>query len=264
MKNQESWRPSKYVFERGLLKGSRDKNEVGIPSRLITDLVAAMYGARLPLYARGRLLDLGCGKVPLFVAYQKLVAETVCVDWGNSMHQNKFLDLEWDLTVKLPYDDASFDTIILSDVLEHIPTPELLCHEMTRLLRPGGHVLLNVPFYYWLHETPHDFYRYTEFALRRFMNLAGLELIELRSVGGAPEVVADIIAKCLFRVPRLGAWLAALMQATAAAVLRLQVGKRVSEATRDGFPFGYFLVARRPIAVAVDSLERSRQETNRD
>jgi SAM-dependent methyltransferase len=68
----------------------------------------------------------------------------VCVDWSNSLHGNDFLDAECDLTKDLPFADASFDSILLSDVLEHIPTPERLWREMARLLKPEGKLLLFV------------------------------------------------------------------------------------------------------------------------
>jgi SAM-dependent methyltransferase len=108
------------------------------------------------------LLDLGCGKVPFYARYREYVSETVCVDWSNSLHGNGHVDAECDLTQELPFADASFDTILLSDVLEHIPAPERLWREMARLLKPGGELLSSVPFFYWLHEEPYDYYRYTK------------------------------------------------------------------------------------------------------
>jgi 2-polyprenyl-3-methyl-5-hydroxy-6-metoxy-1,4-benzoquinol methylase len=115
------WKPSKYVRRRGRLMASRDVREVGIGSRLNADLVAAVYDRELRLHARGRLLDLGCGKVPLHDSYKDFVSGSVCVDWANTAHKNPHLDLECDLTQALPFADLEFETILLSDVLEHIP-----------------------------------------------------------------------------------------------------------------------------------------------
>ncbi len=248
MKNTHDWRPSKYVLKGNILIASRNRREVAIPSRLMADLIAAQYDKALPIYAKGRLLDLGCGRAPLYLVYQRFVSDAICVDWGNSLHQNALLDLEWDLTQPLPYPSEGFDTVILSDVLEHIPNPEALWTEMARQLRPGGVIIMNVPFYYWLHESPYDFYRYTEFALRRFVDRAVLELVELHPIGGAPEIIADITSKCLYRVPRVGSPLAAFTQWITASFIRTKLGRRVSEATQDAFPFVYFLIARKPAA----------------
>ena len=125
-------------------------------------------------HARGRLLDMGCGYVPLYDAYRDLVSENICIDWQNTAHVNPYLDQMVDLTGALPFERGSFDTVLLTDVLEHIPEPTNLICEIARILRPGGKLILGVPFFYWLHEVPHDYYRYTEFALRRFCELSGL------------------------------------------------------------------------------------------
>lgn len=79
MKNANAWRPSKYVYRYGRLVASRDRAEVNVGSRLVTDLIARAYAAELPKHARGRLLDLGCGKVPLYLAYKSLVSDNTCV-----------------------------------------------------------------------------------------------------------------------------------------------------------------------------------------
>ena len=176
MRHADRWIESKYVLRRGRLRASRDTAVVGIGSRLITDRIASLYDQHLPHCARGRLIDLGCGRVPLYGAYRRLVDDVTCVDWPQSVHTGVHLDLQADLSQPLPYADASFDTIILSDVLEHVPTPDALWSEMARLLAPGGQVLLNTPFLYGVHEAPHDYGRYTEYALRRFALQAGLEV----------------------------------------------------------------------------------------
>jgi 2-polyprenyl-3-methyl-5-hydroxy-6-metoxy-1,4-benzoquinol methylase len=148
VKNKDKWVPSNFVFRRGVLAASSKGSEVGTGSRLIADIVARYYGDHIPRYARGRLLDLGCGKVPLYEAYRSYVSENICIDWENSPHRNEYVDAACDLNQRLPYGDVEFDTIILSDVLEHIPVPENMWREMWRVLKPGGSVLLNVPFYY--------------------------------------------------------------------------------------------------------------------
>jgi SAM-dependent methyltransferase len=225
---------------------SRDPKEVCVGSRLIADLIAERYVANLKLHAKGRLLDLGCGKVPLFDVYRHYVTDNICIDWENTAHKSDHLDFEADLTKELPCSDGEFDTVILSDVLEHIPEPERLCREMARVLSPKGKLLLNVPFYYWLHEQPHDYYRYTEFALRRLMDRSGMQVLQLQAIGGAPEIMVDILAKNVERVPVAGIPVAMLSQWVVSAFLHTSVGRRISEATAHNFPLGYFLVAMKP------------------
>jgi len=246
MRNADRWTESKFVRRAGRLVASRDRAEVGIGSRLITDRLAALYEAHLPQRARGRLIDLGCGKVPLYGTYRSLVDSVTCVDWPNSPHASSHLDQEVDLSQRLPFVDAAFDTIILSDVLEHVPTPELLWREMARLLAPGGQALLNVPFLYGVHEAPHDYGRYTEFALRRFAQQAGLEVAMLLPVGGSLHVLADLLAKHLAHLPLFGAPLAMAVQGIVALMDRNRWGQAVAQRTGASFPLGYFMVAVRP------------------
>jgi SAM-dependent methyltransferase len=246
MKNSDKWQPSKYVTHKGQLVASRDPKEVSVSSRLITDLIAGCYATHLKIHARGRLLDLGCGKVPLYEVYRPYIVDNICVDWQNTPHRTEHLDYETDLTRELPFREGEFDTIILSDVLEHVPEPEHVCGEIARILSPGGKLLMNVPFYYWLHETPYDYYRYTEFALRRFMERSGMRLLQLHAIGGAPEIMADILAKNVIRLPVLGAPAAMFSQWAVSICRRTSIGRRISNATAESFPFGYFLVAEKP------------------
>jgi SAM-dependent methyltransferase len=243
MKNCETWRPTKYVRRNGRLTASRDPKEVDVASRLITDKIAERYDAQLMLHAKGRLLDLGCGKVPLYETYRQYVTDCICVDWANTLHKNDHLDFEADLTNALPFTDGEFDTILLSDVLEHIPEPERFCQEMARVLAPGGKLVMNVPFYYWLHEQPHDFYRYTEFALRRFMERCGMTVLHLEAIGGVPEILTDVFAKNIRRVPVVGKAVAALSQSVTGILTHTSIGRKISAATGRRFPLGYFMVA---------------------
>lgn len=245
MKNKDKWKASKFVYRKGRLTASRNLQEVNAGSRLVADLIAVLYGTYIPRYAKGKLIDLGCGKVPLFEAYEKYVTESICVDWGNTLHKSEYLDYEWDLTKKMPFKDGEFDTLILSDVLEHMPQPEKLWQEMSRLLAPKGKVILNVPFSYALHEEPHDYYRYTEHALIRFAEQSDFRILVLKPIGGTPEVLADLLAKHLQFVPLIGRSLAIIIQYLTYAFVRTSIGKKLSEQTSKKYPFGYFMVAER-------------------
>lgn len=243
MKNKENWTPSKFTYQHGKLMASRNQQEMGIPSRLIAGIVAKLYEVNIPAHVKGRLIDLGCGKVPLYEAYKSYITENICVDWQNTLHRNEYLDYECDLTQRLPFAEGEFNTIILSDVLEHIPHPEALWQEMGRILAPHGKVLLNVPFFYWLHEVPFDYYRYTEHALRRFAESAGFETLLLKPIGGTPEIITDITVKHLYHVPLIGNPLSWLVHSGMERLIQSPLGQKLSEKTSTQFPLGYFMVA---------------------
>lgn len=243
MKNKDKWTSSKYVYKKNKLSSSKNSKELQVGSRLIADIVANLYDTYIPKYVKGRLIDLGCGKVPLFEAYKNYVTENICVDWMNTLNEDGYLDLECDLNKRLPFNDDDFDTIILSDVLEHIPNPEEFWLEMSRILTRNGKVLINTPFYYCLHETPHDYYRYTEYALRRFAELSGFKILILKPIGGTPEILVDIIAKHLQFVPLIGKGLSSVIQNATYAFISTYLGKKLSQRTSEVFPLGYFLVA---------------------
>ncbi len=245
MKNTNHWKSTKYVFSKGKLIGSRNAAELNIASRLQADLVAAFYQQHLKDHAHGKLADLGCGKVPLYDAYKAYATDITCVDWGGSFHETIHLDVACSLNEPLPFTDNSFDTVILSDVLEHIAEPQLLMNEIARILAPGGKLLMNVPFYYKIHEAPHDYYRYTEFALRHLFTKAGLDVIILNATGGSPVVFTDFTAKNLIRVPLLGNPLAMLVQYLCSWFIRTGIGKKISVKTAKHFPFGYYAIVQK-------------------
>ena len=248
MQNIEHWSPGKYEFRNGRLRSTRDSSRLKTASRLVTDLVAKRYDIAIRTYASGDLADLGCGAVPLYIAYRDRVNSITCVDWPASKHKIDHLDFKVDLTQPLPFDDQQFDTIILSDVLEHLPEPGLLWNEMHRILRPGGVAIINVPFFYWVHEAPFDFYRYTEFALRRFAEQSDFEVESLEATGGLPEVMADLIAKKPRVIPVIGhlfrKMTSVLVQKMTWAYVH-GIGKSMSRKTASRFPLGYFMVVRR-------------------
>jgi SAM-dependent methyltransferase len=243
LRNIESWRPTKFVRRGRALRASRNTADLSISSRFAADMVASYYENAIRAHAQGRLLEMGCGYVPLYETYRDLVSENICIDWEKAAHANPYLDQMVDLTEALPFESASFDTVLLTDVLEHIPEPMNLVCEIARILRPGGKLILGVPFLYWLHEVPHDYYRYTEFALRRFCRRSGLRVLELVPYGGLPEVLLDLISKGLNFFPRQLAASPRPLHAIASLLSKTKPIRMLSERTKSSLPLGYVLSA---------------------
>lgn len=242
MKNTEHWKPTKYELRNSRLRASRNPQFVSVSSRLMIDITASFYQTALPKYARGSLADMGCGNVPFYLVYKDLVTEVTCVDWPNTLHKNQYLDLECDLNKPLPLPDNQFDTIIISEVFEHIAEPEVLWSEITRILKPNGKMLVSVPFLYKIHEAPHDYFRYTEFALKNYATKNNLRVLELERFGGLPLVLTDLYAKMIVKIPLAGNALAAFMQWLCLWFIRTRLGNRISANTGKAYPLGYFMV----------------------
>lgn len=201
MQNVESWQETKFTLKKGKLRASLKGTAKG--SLFMADLIAEKIQTALDENAKGILVDLGCGYVPFYGYYKSKIDQSICMDWQNSLHKNQHLDIEQDLTKPLKLEDNVADTLLLSDVLEHIPTPQLLMDEMTRVLKPGGKLILNVPFAYWEHEAPHDYHRYTQHMLKLMAEKSGLDVLKLEPIGDGFGVIGDILAKALMRMPIL-------------------------------------------------------------
>lgn len=74
----------------------------------------------------------------------------------------------------LPVKSATADIVLLLDVLEHLETPDTAIAEAARCLKPGGRLILQIPFLYPIHDAPRDYTRLSEFGLRQLLLDHGL------------------------------------------------------------------------------------------
>ncbi len=244
MRNEHQWRPTKFMQTSRGLRASRDARMVAVSSRFIADILASQYEQAIREHARGRLLDLGCGYVPLYAAYRQFVESVFCTDWETTLHPCPYLDFTANLSEIIPLADSSFDTVVLTDVLEHIPEPSKLIGEIARILTPAGKLIAAVPFFYGLHEEPFDFYRYTEHALRRLCDLNHLRVLRLEPYGGMPDIFLDLTSKGIAELPAsLSVLLRPLHTLSTRVFYTSRSYRRFSKGTASSFPLGYLLVA---------------------
>lgn len=145
----------------------------------------------------GSVLDIGCGD-----------------RWVESKlnHRCHYLGLDYPGTValgyqgkpdlfadgqRLPLKDACMDAIVMLDVLEHIPQPAKAVAEATRVLKPGGTLIIQVPFLYPLHDEPFDFQRWTEHGLNELIQAHGLTCQQIGYHGAPIETAAALGAIAL-------------------------------------------------------------------
>lgn len=146
----------------------------------------------------GRLLDVGCGQKPY--AYLFDVDDYVGLELDTPNNRAyKRADQYYDGT-RIPFSDASFNCVLCNQVLEHVFEPKHFLSEMRRVLKPGGRLLLTVPFVWDEHEQPWDYARYTSFGLRHLLEGAGFRLLEQRKVNSDIRAIFQLIIVYLYKV----------------------------------------------------------------
>ena len=134
------------------------------------------------------LLDAGCGEGRL---RQQLASGVhyVGLDRYAGEQSNEYTD--WNMRPsllgdvhRLPLASGTCKTVALMHVLEHAVEPAKVFSEIARVLQSGGYLFVDVPFLHEIHHAPHDYYRYTPYALKALAQTAGLEVVEIRPSGG--------------------------------------------------------------------------------
>ena len=130
-------------------------------------------------YGNGRLLDAGAGRM----AYRPILEKFADTYESLDLSEHEGIDHVADLQ-HTGLADALYDTIFCAQVIHHLPDPRQALGEIARLLKPGGHAIISVPHLAWLHNEPHDYYRFTPHSLRHLLKQAGLHEIRIEPIGG--------------------------------------------------------------------------------
>jgi SAM-dependent methyltransferase len=140
--------------------------------------------------AGGVVLDIGCAD-QWVNEYIPENCQYISLDYpmtGGKMYGSRpalFAD-----AARLPLQDGVVDTILMLEVLEHLRTPVCAIAEVARVLKPGGVLLLTVPFLYPVHDAPHDYQRPTCYGLLRDLERAGLIVEPPTPTLGSAETAA--------------------------------------------------------------------------
>jgi SAM-dependent methyltransferase len=130
-------------------------------------------------FVRGRVLDVGCGHQVYrewFEAEQYVGSDITLEDSSPDILA---------ASARLPFAANTFDAVLCTQVLEHVPNPFETMAEIARLLKPSGYIVLTAPQAWRLHEIPHDYFRYTRFGLAHLAQSNGLRVIQIQPQGKA-------------------------------------------------------------------------------
>ena len=139
---------------------------------------------------KGRLLDVGCGNKPYATILN--CDEHVGIDVALSPHNQSRFDRVFD-GLTIPFGDATFDSVLCTEVLEHAREPRKLATEIGRVLKPGGYAFWTVPFVFPHHEQPYDFHRFTRYGIEELATTAGLSIVTIQNRGGVLALLAQQI-----------------------------------------------------------------------
>ncbi len=134
--------------------------------------------------AGSKVLDVGCGTAPyrpLFAHCDYKTHDFKQLDARQNRAGKEYAKVDYvsDI-ISIPVPDASFDVLICTEVLEHVPEPIKALKEFSRIVKPGGIVLLSAPLAGFVHQEPYHFYGgFSPFFYQKFLKEFGFKDVKV-------------------------------------------------------------------------------------
>jgi len=212
-------------------------------------------------YASGRLLDVGCGRQPYRREFSRVVEGYYGLDLPKrrkSHHVGLKRRLKnvfgyrddsghpdiYATALCLPFADMTFDTVLATELLEHLPCPARFLAEAYRVLGPNGILIMTTPFVWPLHEIPSDFSRFTRWGLEKLLNDAGFSVMCIEVYGNTVGTVGMLLSFLLGH--KLGRNLLTVYPIRLVCAIIQVVAYVMGLLVRDAdLPFGHLVIAAR-------------------
>ncbi|HRN69776.1 MAG TPA: class I SAM-dependent methyltransferase [Candidatus Woesebacteria bacterium] len=189
-------------------------------------------------YAKGKLLDVGCGSKPYRILFEDVVTEYVGLDKNTGDIRGSALCM--------PIKDNTYNTVLSTQVLEHVSDPQQMMNEIYRVLKKDGHAILTLPLFWCLHEEPHDYFRYTKYGLKQLAKNSNLKVVYIKDRGNWAVTMGQLIS--IFLEPTINRYFLKypkrLVQTTVMFV-SLQLSKLYIFQNSQA-PLGYCIVLKKP------------------
>ena len=177
-------------------------------NQLLRDRWIRAQAASVP--AGSRVLDVGAGSAPyraFFGHCRYLTQDFARLDPGQLLHE-AYGDVDYvSDAASIPVEAESFDAVICTEVLEHVAEPIKVVEEISRVLRPGGKLILTAPLGSGIHQEPFHFYGgFTPYWYERFLAQSGFEDIHVEPNAGSfrafsQESLRFVLASCPTALP---------------------------------------------------------------
>ncbi len=207
------------------------------------------------------VLDFGCGGSP----YRELFSGQY--DRAD-IEDNPNRDITLEDASSLPINIGSYDAVLSTQVLEHVPEPDKYLRECNRALRNGGNLILTTHGMFHDHPCPTDFWRWTGSGLEKTIRSAGFTPVRMLQVTNGPRasisMFLDDLDSICAQSKSSGYFLLHLIFRMLRKYGRTRLHKfadiafqkfRVMDATLDGAPNNYIVIA--CLAVKTKCLERN-------
>jgi len=139
-------------------------------------------------YVSGKTLDFGAGTAKYRGLIKPLAEEYITFD----MLEGQNIDVVGDV-LNPPFKDGEFNTVISTQVLEHVEKPWVMIKQIGRIIKSNGICIITAPFIVPFHADPYDFFRYTETGLTSMFKNEGFEIVESGTYGKTFGVLSEMI-----------------------------------------------------------------------
>src|SRR3989344_7717691 len=155
------------------------------PDKIIKDLIwNDLISASK--YAKGRMLDIGCGNKPYYEIFKNKVDIHIGID-----KFSECADIKEDF-FKAKIRNNNYDTILCTQVIEHVENPQELLIKMNRILKRKGILIMTIPFIGSLHEVPTDYFRFTKYSIDKLLTKAGFEIKYIKEEGNWISSISNL------------------------------------------------------------------------
>ncbi len=138
-------------------------------------------------YLKGKMMDFGCGTKPYkgILSVQEYIGVDIKLpdDQGNNQ-----VDVYYDGKT-IPFKTNYFDSVLASEVFEHIFNLPVILQELFRVIKPGGYLVATLPFAWDEHGVPYDFARYTSFGIEHLLKEAGFYVVKIEKTTNYVETI---------------------------------------------------------------------------